>query len=85
MNEYDCTSHHICIFKVNIPTVTFLDNPLPRALVPDTVTIISLPECWQIDRDKLKVCLQTLSSQEDAGMSVEPQMVPEAESAYVTV
>ena len=65
-----------------------LDNPLPSTLVPDAVTIISLSvdnECWQIDRDKLKICLQTLSTQEDAGILVEPQMIPEAQSAYTTV
>ena len=54
-------------------------GPFPNTFVPNTVTLM-LVEGGQSDDENSKTWLQTLPSQEEAGMVAEPHLLPKAES-----
>ena len=56
------------------------DVPLPRALVPNTVTVI-LSERGQDDKGSSNTFWQTPRLQEVAGIVANPQLVPDVVSA----
>ena len=56
-------------------------GPSPSALVPNTVTFILVSiEGGQDDEDASKTYLHVPSTQEEAGMVAETQLLPEVES-----
>jgi hypothetical protein len=66
-----------------LPRVKLREGPLPITLVPNTSTIMSTG-LGQADKERLNIWLQDLLHIE-AGISVEPQILPETKSIYITV
>lgn len=91
---YVCTTamcvHIFLVFLLlvnycKLPRVKLREGPLPITLVPNTSMIIS-SALGQADNEKLNIWLQALFGVYDEdGISVEPQIFPEAESIYTTV
>ena len=59
--------------------ISFVIDPSPSALVANTVTTMS-EEGGQNDEVILNTCLHIPPTQEEAGVLVEPQLLPEMES-----
>lgn len=78
--HYDCSLllHSICGLTSNKLT-GFDTGPSPRMLEAYTLTVI-LVEVEHVDKEILDKWLQIPSSQEEAGMVAEPQLLPELES-----
>ena len=78
-------SQHLRLNYCKLPRVKLREGPLPNTLVPNTSMIIS-SALGQADKEKLNVWLQILFGvHNEAGISAEPQIFPEAKSMYIIV